>query len=81
MRKSAVAVLLMSASVSVAAEGHDYPLSPMSFEKVALQDSFWLPRLKIQAESTVPHALKQTEKAVENLRRCGNVKRGQNYLS
>ena len=53
-------------------EKHDYPLAPMSFEKVSLQDNFWLPRLKLQAESTVPHALKQTEPAVENLRRCGN---------
>jgi len=57
-------------------EKHDYPLAPVSFEKVTLQDSFWLPRLKLQAESTVPHALKQTEPAVENLRRCGNLLHG-----
>jgi len=57
-------------------ERHDYPLAPMSFEKVTLQDGFWLPRLKLQADSTVPHALTQTEPAVENLRRCGNFLHG-----
>ena len=63
-------------SFAAADEKHDYPLAPMSFEKVTLQDNFWLPRLKLQAESTVPHALMQTEPAVENLRRCGNFLHG-----
>ncbi|MBI9017065.1 MAG: glycoside hydrolase family 127 protein [Phycisphaerae bacterium] len=48
----------------------------MSFEKVKLQDSFWLPRLETQAEVTVPFALEKTERAVENLRRCGNFVHG-----
>jgi len=55
---------------------HDYPLAPMSFEKVTLEDSFWVPRLKTQAEVTVPFALEKTERAVENLRRCGNYLHG-----
>jgi len=57
-------------------EKHDYPLAPLSFENVSLKDDFWLPRLKLQADSTVPHALKQTEPAIENLRRCGNFLHG-----
>ena len=59
-----------------AVEKHDYPLAPMPFNKVTSEDTFWLPRLKVQAESTVPHALRQTEPAVENLRRCGNFLHG-----
>ena len=59
-----------------AAEKHDYPLAPMPFNKVTLEDTFWLPRLKVQAESTVPHALRETEPAVENLRRCGSFLHG-----
>ncbi len=70
-----ILALLMSTRIA-ADEKHDYPLKPMSFEKVTLQDSFWLPRLKLQAKSTVPHALVQTEPAVENLRRCGNFLHG-----
>jgi DUF1680 family protein len=67
---------LLLGNRAFADQEHDYPLAPMSFEKVTLQDSFWLPRLKLQAESTVPHALTQTEPAVENLRRCGNFLQG-----
>lgn len=44
-------------------------LTPVSFEKVTLQDQFWLPRLKTQKETLVPFALQKTEPAVENLRR------------
>ena len=48
----------------------DYPLKPVAFNQVRLEDRFWLPRLKIQAETTVPHALGETEPAVERLRMC-----------
>lgn len=64
--------IIAAAGVGLGAERHDYPLAPMPFDKVKLADRFWLPRLKTQAQSTVPHALKQTRPAVENLRRCGN---------
>ena len=46
-------------------------LTPISFEKVTLQDQFWLPRLKTQKQTLVPFALEKTEPAVENLRRVG----------
>lgn len=46
-------------------------LTPVTFEKVALADSFWLPRLKTQKDTLVPFSLEKTEQAVENLRRVG----------
>ena len=46
-------------------------LHPVSFEKVTLQDDFWLPRLKIQKETLVPFSLEKTQAAVENLRLVG----------
>ena len=61
------------AAIAGGAGEHDYPLSPMTFEQVKLKDNFWLPRLKIQAEATVPHALKQTEPAVERLQMCADI--------
>ncbi|MBC8871750.1 MAG: glycoside hydrolase family 127 protein [Planctomycetes bacterium] len=76
LARSLTIFALVMCSLAAAEEKHDYPLAPMSFEKVTLQDNFWLPRLKLQAESTVPHALVQTEPAVENLRRCGNFLHG-----
>ncbi len=60
---------------------HDYPLKPVPFNEVGLEDRFWLPRLRIQAETTVPHALKQTEPAVERLRLCADfMKTGEGPL-
>lgn len=53
-------------------EKPDEALRPITFEKVTLEDEFWLPRLKTQKETIVPFSLEKTENAVENLRRVGN---------
>jgi uncharacterized protein len=55
----------------------DYPVAPIAFSKVSLTDTFWLPRLRIQKNETVPFALEKTQRAVENLRRCGAYLRGE----
>ena len=55
----------------------DYPVAPVAFSQVALKDAFWLPRLRIQKNETVPFALRKTERAAENLRRCGAYLRGE----
>jgi hypothetical protein len=55
----------------------DYPIRPVPFNEVVLLDDFWLPRLTLQAESTVPHAMKQTLPAVERLRLAGAFLRGE----
>ena len=52
-------------------ERENESLTPVTFEKVAMEDDFWLPRLKIQKETLVPFSLEKTESAVENLRRVG----------
>jgi hypothetical protein len=54
----------------------DCPVTPVTFNNVKLEDDFWLPRLKTQSRVTVPHALKETEPAVERLRLCGNILHG-----
>ena len=55
----------------------DYSVAPIAFSKVALNDAFWLPRLQVQKNETVPFALRKTERAAENLRRCGSYLRGE----
>ena len=52
-------------------------LTPISFEKVKLNDNFWLPRLHIQKKTLVPFSLKKTETAVENLRRTAAFIKGE----
>ena len=59
----------------------DEALAPISFEKVTLQDSFWLPRLKTQKQTLVPFSLEKTQPAIENLRRTGEyLKTGKGKL-
>lgn len=47
-------------------------LTPVPFNQVKLEDSFWLPRLDTQYKELVPFALDKTRPAVENLRRAAN---------
>ena len=58
-------------------EKSDRALTPVSFEKVTLNDNFWLPRLQTQKKTLVPFALGKTETAVENLRRTAAYLRGE----
>ncbi len=69
-------ILLSIVTIPAIAANNSYPLTPITFEKVQLQDAFWLPRLQTQAEVTVPFSLEKTEPAIENLRRCGNFLKG-----
>ena len=52
-------------------------LRQVPFNKVTLQDNFWLPRLKIQKEVLVPFSLEKTAFSVENFRRVGAYLRGE----
>ena len=54
----------------------DEPLTQIPFQKVALEDDFWLPRLKTQKEVLVPFSFDKTWYAVENLRRVGDYLKG-----
>jgi len=57
-------------------DNYDFPIVPVPFNAVELRDAFWLPRLHTQKERTLPFALEKTEDAVENLRRCGEYRKG-----
>ncbi len=56
-----------------AKEGH---LKAVLFNEVSLEDNFWRPRLRIQANSLVPFALDKTIPAVENLEKTANYLKG-----
>ena len=73
----ALAAVAFSACQTERIERERETLTPMSFEKVTLEDNFWLPRLKIQKETLVPFSVDKTAYAVENLRRTGQYLRGE----
>ncbi len=51
-------------------------IKSVPFQEVKLEDNFWNPRLKTEAEVLVPFAFGKTKNAVENLRRTGNFLKG-----
>lgn len=48
------------------------PLKSVEFFDVKLRDNFWLPRIIQQKEILLPHALRKTQPAVDNLRKTAN---------
>jgi uncharacterized protein len=56
---------------------NDYPIAPVLFNRVVINEGFWLPRLTTLMRTTIPFALEKTQPAAENLRRCGAFLRGE----
>jgi len=74
-------VLALSSCLSESVVKEQEPLTPISFEKVTLEDQFWLARLKTQKKTLVPFSLEKTKPAVENLRRTAEyLKTGKGEL-
>ena len=74
-------VLMLSSCLNETVVKEQESLTPISFEKVTLNDRFWLPRLKTQKETLVPFSLEKTRPAVENLKRTAEyLKTGKGEL-
>jgi DUF1680 family protein len=56
----------------------DYPITPVPFTDVHLQDNFWLPRILKNTEVTIPIAFKQSEETgrIKNFEIAGGLKKG-----
>jgi DUF1680 family protein len=68
MRSALLTAVALSAAATAAAQHTDYPIQAVSFTKVKLTDSFWLPRLKINTDVTIPASFARCESTnrVEN---------------
>jgi DUF1680 family protein len=57
----------------------DYPVQPVPFTAVTLDDAFWAPRIERNRTASIPTALQQCEITgrVENFRRAARVLRGE----
>ena len=56
--------LMVSCGTQTEVTPYDGALTQISFDKVTLQDDFWLPRLNTQKQTLVPFSLEKTESAV-----------------
>jgi len=56
----------------------DYPVKPVAFNQVKLEDAFWAPRVKLNAELTIPYAFKQSEETgrIKNFDIAGGTETG-----
>src|SRR5579862_2239015 len=74
-------VLCECAQVSGASAGsaQDYPVKPVPFTAVHLQDVFWAPRIETNRAVTIPFAFEQCEKSgrMDNFERAAMTLRGE----
>jgi len=53
----------------------DYPLEPVTFTEVQINDSFWLPRMETNQKVTIPFAFKKSEETgrIANFAKAGGL--------
>ena len=54
----------------------DYPLQPISFNKVEMTSDFWRPRLVTQRKTLVPWAFDRTKTGVAHLEAAADILKG-----
>jgi uncharacterized protein len=71
-------VLMLFLSLGGIATAQDYPIQPVPFTAVKVNDSFWAPRIKKNHEVTIPIALDQCYKTgrVDNFLKAAHQKPG-----
>ena len=63
---------------TLGSENRDYPIRPVEFTRVALDDTFWQPRIETNRRVTIPHALRMIEETgrVDNFRKAARLMKG-----
>ncbi len=58
---------------------HDYPIKPVPFTSVHVNDTFWAPKIETNRKVTIPYAFEQCERTgrVENFHRAAEALRGE----
>jgi len=53
----------------------DYPIQPVAFTQVQVSDNFWAPKIRVNAEVTIPYTLEQCRKTgrIDNFRRAAHT--------
>jgi hypothetical protein len=59
-------------------EIRDYPIRPVPFTQVRVNDDFWAPKIRINHEVTIPIAFRKSEETgrIENFLIAGGLKEG-----
>lgn len=67
--------------LGVSAQNRDYPVKPVPFTAVHVNDQFWAPRIEINRAVTIPFAFKKDEETgrVDNFIRAAKALRGEPF--
>lgn len=73
-----LALLISCNQTNDKSKSADYPITPVPFTQVKLNDKFWLPRILKNTEVTIPIAFKQSEETgrIKNFEIAGGLKKG-----
>ena len=79
--KAIAALAALSLSVAVPAQQRDYPVKPVPFTDVHINDGFWAPRIEINRTVTIPFAFGKDEETgrVDNFVRAAEALRGEPF--
>ena len=61
---------------AAADEKRDYPVQPVPFNAVKLDDTFWKPKIETNRTVTVPYAFKKCDVRIANFRRAAKLEEG-----
>src|SRR3989442_11553771 len=77
--RRAAALAAAACFVALAKPDHDYPVQPVPFTAVHLNDAFWAPRIETNRQVTIPFAFQQCELSgrVGNFERAAKALRGE----
>ena len=66
-------------SNAVFTQHKDYPITPIPFSSVSIQDNFWAPKIKVNHEVTIPIAYEQSRKTgrIKNFQIAGGSMEGE----
>ncbi|MGR3811003.1 glycoside hydrolase family 127 protein [Jiulongibacter sp. NS-SX5] len=72
-------LLLFLSVYSAFAQQNDYPIVPVGFQQVSLQNGFWKSRVETATKVTIPYAFQKCEETgrVDNFKKAGGLMSGQ----
>jgi DUF1680 family protein len=81
MKAVTVAIAWTFVAQGVWAQNRDYPVKPVPFTAVHVNDEFWAPRIEINRTVTIPFAFKKDEETgrVDNFIRAAKALRGEPF--
>ncbi|MBN1416998.1 MAG: glycoside hydrolase family 127 protein [Bacteroidales bacterium] len=69
-------MVIIPGMLQLKAQVYDYPIQPVPFTSVAIEDSFWSPKIKTNHDVTIPHGFEQSANRILNFEIAAGIKTG-----